>query len=176
MYKCAYVYIRFVIGLLLFWSWLIKRSWLDLGFLRFWRSLFLRLWPASMLICVICCLQTCRLKNLSRSFNYLIFMQQEPLFIRPHLTIILIENRLALREVLWFASPGTGGVALRLSPSAHTRTAAPPVLVCIMQQLVQLHGLGIPGRTEKGVLRPLQLQVPPWEASLAALRVFSLFR
>ena len=68
------------------------------------------------------------------------------------------------------------GFALRLSPSAHTRTAAPPVLVCIVQQLVQLRGLSIPGRTEKGVLLPLQLQVPPWEASLAALRVFSLFR
>ena len=158
------------------WSWPIKRSWLDLAFLRFRRSLFLRLWPASMLICVICCLQTCRLKNLSRSFNYLIFMQQEPLFIRPHLTILLIENWLVLREVLWFASPGTGGVALRLSPSAHTRTAAPPVLVWIVQQLVKLRGLSIPGRTEKGVLHPLQLQVPPWEASLAALRVFSLFR
>ena len=161
MYKYAYVYVRFVIGLLLFWSWLIKRSWLDLAFLRF---------------CVISCLQTYRLKNLSRSFNYLIFMQQEPLFIRPHLTILLIGNRLVLRKVLWFASPGTGGIALRLSPSAHTHTAAPPVLVCIVQQLVQLRGLSIPGRTEKGMLRPLQLQVPPWEASLAALRVFSLFR
>ena len=63
------------------------------------------------------------------------------------------------------------GVALRLSPSA-----APPVLVRIVQQLVQLRGLSIPGRTEKGVLRPLQLRVPPREASLAALRVFSLFR
>ena len=176
MYKCTYVYVRFVIGLLLLWSWLIKRSWLDLGFLRFWRSLFLRLWPASMLICVICCLQTCMLKNPSHSFNCLIFMQQEPLFVHPHLTILLIKNRLVLQEVLWFASPGTGGVALRLLPSAHTCTAAPPVLVCIVQRLVQLRGLSIPRRTEKGVLRPLQLQVPPWEASLAALRVFSLFR
>ena len=95
-------------------------------------------------------------------------MQQEPLFVHPHLTILLIKNRLVLREVLWFASPGTGGVALRLSPSAATRTTAPPVLV--------LRGLSIPGRTEKGVLRPLQLRVPPREASLAALRVFSLFR
>ena len=176
MYKCAYVYVRYVIGLLLFWSWLIKRSWLDLAFLRFQRSLFLRLWPASILICVICCLQTCRLKNPSRSFSCLIFMQQEPLFIRPHLTILLIANRLVLREVSWFASPGTGGVAFRLLPSAATRTAAPPVLVRIVQQLVQLRGLSIPGRTEKGVLCPLQLRVPPWEASLAALRVFSLIR
>ena len=74
------------------------------------------------------------------------------------------------------ASPGTGGIALRLSPSAATLTAAPPVLVRIVQQLVQLRGLSIPGRTEKGVLHPLQLRVPPREASLAALRVFSLFR
>ena len=103
-------------------------------------------------------------------------LRRLPLFIRPHLTILLIGNRLVLREVLWFASPGTGGVALRLSPSAHTCTTAPPVLVCIVQQLVQLRGLSIPGRMEKGVLRPLQLQVPPWEATLAALRVFSLFR
>ena len=125
MYKCTYVYVRFVIGLLLLWSWLIKRSWLDLAFLRFLQSLFLRLWPASMLICVICCLHTCRLKNPSRSFNCLIFMKQEPLFIPPHLTILLIGNGLVLREVLWFASPGTGGVALRLSPSTATRTAAP---------------------------------------------------
>ena len=79
-------------------------------------------------------------------------------------------------KVLWFASPGTGGVALRLSPSAATRTAAPPVLVPIVQQLVQLRGLSIPGRTEKCMLHPLQLRVPPREASLAALRVFSLFR
>lgn len=103
-------------------------------------------------------------------------MQQEPLFVHPHLTILLIKNQLVLREVLWFASPGTGGVALRLSPSAATRSTAPPVLVRIVQQLVQLRGLSIPGRTEKGVLRPLQLRVPPREASLAALRVFSLFR
>ena len=48
MYKCTYVYVRFVIGLLLLWSWLIKRSWLDLAFLWFWRSLFLRLWPANL--------------------------------------------------------------------------------------------------------------------------------
>ena len=148
----------------------------DLAFLRFRQSLFLRLWPASMLICVICCLHTCRLKNPSRSFNCLIFMKQEPLFIPPHLTILLIGNGLVLREVLWFASPGTGGVALRLSPSTATRTAAPPVLVPIVQQLVQHRGLSIPGKTEKGVLRPLQLRVPPREASLAALRVFSLFR
>ena len=31
MYKCKYVYVRFVIGLLLLWSWLIKRSWLRPG-------------------------------------------------------------------------------------------------------------------------------------------------
>ena len=68
------------------------------------------------------------------------------------------------------------GVALRLSPSAATRTAAPSVLVRIVQQLVQLCGLRILGRTEKGMLRPLQLRVPPREASLAVLRVFSLFR
>ena len=68
------------------------------------------------------------------------------------------------------------GVALRLSPSAATRTAAPSVLVRIVQQLVQLCGLRILGRTEKGMLRPLQLRVPPRKASLAVLRVFSLFR
>ena len=67
-----------------------------------------------------------------------------------------------------------GGIALRLSPSAATRTAAPPVLLRIVQWLVQLRGLSILGRTEKGVLCPLQLRVPPREASLAVLRVFSL--
>ena len=99
-------------------------------------------------------------------------MPREPPFIRPLLTILLIGNRLVLLEVLWFASPGTGGVALRLSPSAATRTATPPVLVRIVQRFVQLRGLSILGRTEKGVLRPPQLRVPLQEASLAALRVF----
>ena len=45
-----------------------------------------------------------------------------------------------------------------------------------MVGLAFLRFSGIPGRTEKSILRPLQLQVPPREASLAALRVFSLFR
>ena len=66
------------------------------------------------------------------TLNCLIFMQREPLFVC--LTILLIRNRLLLQEVLWSASLGTGGIALRLSPSAATSTAAPPVLVRIMQR------------------------------------------
>ena len=69
-------------------------------------------------------------------------------------SILLIGNRLVLREVLWFASLGTGDVALHLSPSAATGTAAPPVLVRIVQWFVQLCGLSILGRKEKGMLRP----------------------
>ena len=68
------------------------------------------------------------------TLSCLIFMQREPLFICLHLTILLIGNWLVLREVLWSASLGTGGIALRLSPSAAMSTAAPPVLVRIMQR------------------------------------------
>ena len=81
--------------------------------------------------------------------------KKEPPFVRPHLTILSIGNRLVPRQVLWYASRGTWGAARRLSPSAAKRTAAPLVLVRIVQRFVQPRGLSILGRMEKGVLVPI---------------------